>query len=818
MSLDKWLELIHPDDRDTIWAAVNDHLEKDLPYDIEYRMLHKDGYYTWVRARGKAVRSASGDPLRMAGSIKDITDQKKAEFRLQEAMEFNDTVLLKSPLAMGVYRQDGQCVLANEALADMAGASRDEVLGVNFYEIESWKASGLLEVCLAAFEDGQQHRHEIHTFSSFGKEVWASVSIFPTMLNNVPHVLVQLADQTEIQNANSALRSAGYRLELATKAAALGIWEWDLVKDVLSWDDRLLELFEVPQSVVDSGLYYDFWRSRCHADDLAEIDGALKAAIKGERELDCYHRIVMPDKTVKHIHATAIVEKDSAGKPVRMIGTKQDITPLKQTEESLQRTLTELSIILENASVGITMLKDRVQVRTNRKLSEMFGYTQEEMVGQGTRSFYPSQEEYERFGREAYVEVLRGGTYTTETQMQRKDGSLLWVRLTGKSIDPNDQDSGSIWVLEDISEAKAREEELREAKAAAEQASRMKSEFLANMSHEIRTPMNAVLGLSQLLLETELDVLQRDYLGKLHSASQSLLGIINDILDYSKIEAGKLDLESTEFQLSQVLESTAKLFSFSAEAKGLELVFDAEPDLPPVVIGDPLRLRQVINNLLGNAIKFTKSGHVKLSMRRLAQKKDKLTLEVAVADSGIGMTPEQVKRLFNAFEQADSSTTRKFGGTGLGLTISKRLIEMMNGQVGVESRLDQGSTFTFTVELAVSGTKYPRHSAVDLRGMRTLVVEDEGIARDMMLSILESWGFRADKAESGEQAFEMVLKALDSSDPYELILLDWRLPGMDGVELAKALREEEDRRLQDVQHAVVIMVTAFGRQQAKEIH
>ena len=817
MSLDKWSSLVHPDSREATRAALRDHLREDLPYDIEYRILHKSGEYIWLRSRGKAVRDENGRALRMAGSIKDITDQKKAELRLKEALEFNDTVLLKSPLAMGVYRQDGQCVLANEALAAMAGTTRDKVLSQNFHQIESWKASGLLDDCLAALADGQQRKQEMHTISSFGKEIWASVLIFPTMLNNEPHLVIQMTDQSEIQRANDALNSTTSRLKLATKAAALGIWVRNLSNDVFIWDDRMLEIYEVPEEVQASGLYYDFWRSRCHPDDLAATEQILQEALQGRDELDMHFRILLPGGRTRHIHATALHEADDEGTPIRMIGTNQDITALKQTEESLQHALSEQSIILETASVGITMMRNRAMLRSNVKMSEIFGYTQEEIVGLETKILYPSLEEYQQFEREAYPVILRGETYTTECQMKRKDGSLLWVGLTGKAIDPGDQEAGSIWVLEDISESKIRESALREAKAAAEQANRMKSEFLANMSHEIRTPMNAVLGLSQLLLNTELEKLQRDYLEKLYNASQSLLGIINDILDYSKIEAGKLDLESTEFPLDEILDSTAKLFAFSAETKGLELIFDTDPNMPPLFIGDPLRIKQVLNNLLGNAIKFTKSGHVKLTMRVLAQQDDKLTLQVAISDSGIGMNPEQLKRLFNAFEQADSSTTRKFGGTGLGLTISKHLIEMMDGQIRVESKPNVGSVFTFTLKLVVSGSKAAQHSAADLHGMRTLLVEDQEGTREMMLGILNSWGFLVETAESGEDGLNMALNASASGKPFELILVDWKLPGMDGVEMAKNIRKNEAGGQKDRQHTIVIMVTAFGRQEAQKV-
>ena len=500
------------------------------------------------------------------------------------------------------------------------------------------------------------------------------------------------------------------------------------------------------------------------------------------------------------------------GQPL-LYASSRDITARKQAEKKFKQVLLEQRAILDNASVGIALVQDRIQTRTNKKLAEMFGVPPGELDGQSTRMFYTSQEEYEQFGREAYHVLNQGGAFTSERRMKCKGGQLCWMSISGAVIDPQSPELGSIWVIEDISEAKAREQELFKAKAVAERANTLKSEFLANMSHEIRTPMNAILGLSQILRDSDLNDLQHDYLNKLHNSAESLLGILNDILDYSKIEAGKLSVESVEFELFELLDATAGLFSYSAEEKGLEFVFDVDFDLPPLLIGDPLRLRQVLNNLLGNAIKFTERGLVTLSMKRKAQKDNQLTLLVSIKDTGIGMKPEQVDRLFIPFEQADSSTTRRFGGTGLGLTISKHLVELMDGEISVQSESGVGSTFSFSIPLTISNSPVPERCTTDLARMRTLVVEDNDASRDVLLAILNSWSFESEAASTGEQGLTLAEAALRAGSPFELIIVDWKLPGMDGIEMTRSLRQAESSGTgSDHRHSIVIMATAFGRQ------
>ena len=353
-------------------------------------------------------------------------------------------------------------------------------------------------------------------------------------------------------------------------------------------------------------------------------------------------------------------------------------------------------------------------------------------------------------------------------------------------------------------------EELSHAKELAEAATEAKSHFLANMSHEIRTPMNAIIGMAHLMQRTELDSRQRNYINKVSGAAQSLLTIINDILDFSKIEAGKLELEQTTFNLEEMLCSLTDIVGFKAEEKGLELIFDVAPDTPHFLLGDPLRLGQILTNLAGNAVKFTDQGEIVVSVRPLKSEGERQTLAFAVRDTGVGMSEEQIARLFQSFSQVDSSVTRRYGGTGLGLAISKQLTEMMGGKIRVESQPGQGTTFSFTVELGLAqDCPRPERRLEQLNGRRVMVVDDSASAREVLATMLSGFGFMVDTAHSGLHAINQLEERAIHGDTYDLVLMDWRMPHLDGIETSRRIKNHRYG-----EHTpAILMVTAFGREE-----
>ncbi len=368
---------------------------------------------------------------------------------------------------------------------------------------------------------------------------------------------------------------------------------------------------------------------------------------------------------------------------------------------------------------------------------------------------------------------------------------------------------GIVGLFVDVTEQKDLELELRSAKDAADDASKAKGEFLANMSHEIRTPMNAIIGMAHLAMNSGLNDKQQHYVTKIDNAAKSLLGIINDILDFSKVEAGKLSVENIDFLLDEVLDNLANVIGIKADEKGLEFLFDIEPNLPTALVGDPLRLAQVLINLCGNSIKFTEKGEVIVRVKQTEQFDDGIMLQVEIQDSGIGMSEEQLGRLFKSFSQADGSITRKYGGTGLGLTISKSLVELMGGRIWVTSEPGKGSIFGFTIKAGLQDAKAKRfyQPQADMNNKRILVVDDNDAAREIMLGLLEAMTFRVTTVSTGFEAISAVSKAESDGDPYEVIFMDWMLPGMDGIETTRQLREK-----QLASAPKVIMVTAYGRE------
>jgi PAS domain S-box-containing protein len=516
------------------------------------------------------------------------------------------------------------------------------------------------------------------------------------------------------------------------------------------------------------------------------------------------------DDTTFPVEYTSVpIRKD--GSVVGSVVLFRDITERKRAEEELRK----LSSAVEQSPVSVVITDpDGIIEYVNPKFTEVTGYSIEEALGQNPRILSAGIQSSE-FYEGLWDTIKDGHIFQGEFANKRKNGEIYWENAVISPIrNGENRVTHYVAVKEDITERKQKDQELKEAKEAAEVATRAKSDFLANMSHEIRTPMNAIIGMSHLCLGTELQPRQKDYIEKVYTSAQSLLGIINDILDFSKIEAGKLEIESIPFRMDEVLDNLGNLIAIKAQEKGLELLFDTHPDVPKALLGDPLRLGQILLNLAGNAVKFTEKGEIVVRTEQLRITEDEVEIRVSVQDTGIGMTKEQCDRLFQSFSQADTSTTRKYGGTGLGLAISKKLTELMGGRIWVESTPGMGSAFIFT---AVFGRtldmekRIQKSTPADLDQFKVLVVDDIASSREMLDATLSSFSFRVTCANSGQDALA-ALEECPTDDPFRLVLMDWKMPGMDGIEATKRIKNHPSL----AHMPTVIMVTAYGREEVMQ--
>jgi PAS domain S-box-containing protein len=634
--------------------------------------------------------------------------------------------------------------------------------------------------------------------------------------------LLTYQDVTDQRKAQDALKRSEEKYHNILENIEDGYYEVDLEGNFTFFNDALCRILGYSRDEMQ-GMNNRQYTNKETAKEVYKAFSHVYSSGQPVKEFDW--EVIRKGGRKKYVETSISLMKDAEHKPIGFRGIVRDVTNRKRMLAELRKSERRFRSLFEQSNDAIIIHVAGKIRDVNQRACEMLGYGKDELLTMKIKDLHPEKNHKE--SKERVSTAKTGKPLQFETQFLKSDGTVLDVEVSSRSIDPRKQIIQGI--VRDITDRKHAEEKLKIAyqelekknrelghaietakqmAQEAETANRAKSEFLANMSHEIRTPMNGIMGMTELALGTDLTKEQREYLKMVRVSADGLLTVINDILDFSKIESRKLELEEIEFDLRTTMENAAEMLAVKAHEAGLELTCHIDPDVSTALVGDPVRLRQVIVNLTGNAIKFTKQGGVTIHVQNEEEENTSAMLHISVSDTGIGIPPGKLEKIFEDFTQLDGSTTRKYGGTGLGLTISKQLVEMMGGRIWVESEPGKGSTFHFTARFGLGKAETKdqiRLNDLDLSGLKVLIVDDNETNRLVFQEMTSSWGFVPSVAEDGKEAQAKIREAFDSGDPYRVILLDAQMPEMDGFEVAKEVKGGPYG--EDV---AIIMLTSMG--------
>jgi PAS domain S-box-containing protein len=753
-----------------------------------------DQYYQEVDRENRLMQNAH---LINNAELNEVNER----LRVQNA-EMTRTLL--NNLSDGVYATDldGRMTFMNTAAEKILGHREMDLIGQFMHEkMQSQKLDGKIFVPEESphqrvIKDGEAVEGKCYFNKQDGNCIPVSYRATPIKFEkSILGTLVSFQDISEQQKNELYIRSTQERLNLALNGSNLALWDWDIkINQIFLSDKGSMLIFNQGEARLLTGENFMSAVDPMHRDMLQL---KLVEVLKGETEyFSADFRVLKKEGEIAWLHAHAkVVERDAAGRATRMTGTSSDITARMLAEDALKKSETKLRTLYDSTSDAVILLDESGFFDCNLATLVMFGCsTKEEFCSKDISDISPmlqldGQNSLPMFKKKMAVAIEIGvdrfeWIYRRLDNGQYFDADVLInvMHFDGRMVLQS--------TVRDISDRKRTEEVLRQAKIVAEQSAKVKSDFLANMSHEIRTPMNGIIGMTDLLLDTNLTNEQRDFSELVKVSADALLNVVNDILDFSKIESGKMNIESIEFSLENMLRNIMRTMAIKAHKKNLELLMDIAIDVPDRLLGDPSRLRQVIVNLISNAIKFTEHGEIELSVKRLRNLLDKkVELHFCVKDTGIGIPKEKFRLIFDSFSQADTSTTRKFGGSGLGLTISSQLISLMGGEgIELNSELGQGSSFCFKLPFEeVLQNQAESHGYGLITGMSVLVVDDNRTNLKLIEKILLNWKMRPTILDSGEQALLELERAVLSGTPYPLALLDIKMPNMNGFDLAEKI-------------------------------
>jgi PAS domain S-box-containing protein len=839
-----WKEHVHPDDRQRVFAGIEAALARGgETWTHEYRFRRADGTYATVVDRAMVVRDEGGRPVRMIGSMMDVTERRRVEERVRRSEAELRALFSAMDDIILVLDDEGRYVEIAPTNPSLLYRPSEELLGKTLHEVmPAEEADGFLSYIRQALATRESLDLEYRMLIG-EEEIWFAATVSPLRDNQVIFVARDItarrtaernlrelneslerrvAERTaQLQDAIEEVRRSEERYGLVVAASNDGIFDWDPATGMIYWNDRLHEIAGLSRHEFVPTL--DNFFELVHPEDRAPMQDNLLSRLRAGSDFFAEYRLRHSSGEYRFCETRGRFQRDADGNPVRMAGSVSDVTERRRAAEALRQSEERYRSLFRDNPDGVYSLDLSGVFTTANPASEgVTGHPVEELIGMSLLDLIVPED------RERATERLRaarsGTPQSYEVAITRRSGERVEIAMTQLPIQVGGEIVGVYGIAKDITARKRAEAEIRElneslearvvrrteelqntvaeletlgvelerARDAAEAASRAKTNFLANMSHEIRTPMNGVIGMTELLLDTDLSEEQREYADTVRLSGESLLRIINDILDFSKIEAGAMRMESINFDLRSEVEEVVYLLAERAYARGLELVGFVEPEVPTALRGDPFRLRQILTNLIGNAIKFTREGEVGVRASLQEESEEAVTVLFEVRDTGIGLSPGQIEGLFESFSQADESTTRRYGGTGLGLAISRQLAELMGGEIGVESEEGRGSTFWFTARLR----RQPEHDPLvmnprsDLRGLRVLIVDDNDTNRSILERQTASWGMMPTVAVSGAEALALMRSAARDEAPYDVCLFDVQMPGMDGMRLSSAVKDD----------------------------
>ncbi|MBW4520278.1 MAG: PAS domain S-box protein [Scytolyngbya sp. HA4215-MV1] len=809
-------EITHPDDLTLDLTQTQRVLAGEIStFSMEKRFLCKNGEVRWGYLTVSLISDPTSDCQYLLGVLEDISDRKQTEKALDLAHRELTYLVENTPLATIRWNQEFRVQSWSKCAEEIFGWQAEEVLGKSMYEWKFLFEEDLDKINQTATKmlDGAVDSCICHNrnYRKDGSVVYCEWfnSVLLDEAGNITAMFSLVQDVSDRKQAEEKLRQSEERLLQAQRIAHIGSWEFDIATQKIIWSEELFRIYGL-EPTGPTPTYLE-WQRKNVSEDMAIHADVIQQAITQRTPYEIEHRIIRPDGSIRYLLSKGEPVLNAQGQVIQLVGTGLDITDRKQVEAELQVSEGRFRNIFEQAAVGLgyTNLSGQFLL-VNQKYCDMLGYTLAEMTTIGVQEI-THPEDYSQDSA-CFQAMLAGElpTFCIEKRFIRKDGSFFWGNLTVSLVyDAANQPQMTIGVVEEITDRKQTEFALKEAKEAAmreasrsAEANRAKSVFLANMSHELRTPLNAILGFSQLMVrDSSLSRDHQEHLGIINRSGEHLLNIINDILEMSKIEAGRITFNVSDFDLYQLLDTLEEMFQLRAENKGLRLFFDRAANLPQYIKTDENKLRQVLINLLGNAIKFTHKGHVTLRVKgsercfsASVSASHFFHLCFEVKDTGPGIDAEEHKSLFEPFVQSKNNTIHP-EGTGLGLPISQQFVHLMGGEITVESQLNQGATFKFEipVELATS-IVLPNHSpyrqaialAPQQPSYRILLVEDNWANRQLLLSLLKPMGFMVKEATNGREAVSL----WEVWQPH-LIWMDIRMPEMDGYEAVRQIRAKE---------------------------